>query len=109
MTARTERERPIHTCCVKGCGNLASYHLDATVHGASDHERKLPRLTLQTGLIVCQAHRDQPVHTCIEFFGPPQREYLDALCRSQGVDVPNYDTAEWAFPPILVPADEVKH
>lgn len=94
---------------MRGCGALASYHLDATVHGKSDTERKLPRLILQTGLVVCQAHRDQPVHTCLEFFGPPQRAYLDALCESQGVDLPNYDTAEWQFPDLLVPANQVKH
>jgi hypothetical protein len=96
-------------CCVRDCGALASYHLDATMHAMSDEKRERPRLLLETSLVVCQAHRENPPHACIEFFQQPQRDYLDALCRSNGVDVPNYDSATWDFAPIVVAPTEVKH
>lgn len=108
MTGPREGQ-PTIACCVKGCGALASYHLDATVFALSDVKKERPRLVLQLGLVICQAHRDKPVHSCTEFFQQPQRDYLDNLCRSTGVDVPNYETAEWDFPPITVAPDEVKH
>ena len=56
---------------------------------------------------MCQAHRDNPVHTCVEFFGPAQREWLDRVCKEQGKDLPDYTRAAWAFPQVLVPQSEV--
>lgn len=108
MTGRVVR--PDVICCVKDCGALGAFHMDARIWAASDPERRGGALKIETGLVVCKAHQAEPVQTAPEFFGgDEQRKFVDALCDGLKIERPCYATAQWLFPPFVKPAEEVAH
>ena len=84
--------------------------MHARIWGVSDPERANGHLYLETGLVVCMAHRETPPQTAEEFFaGENQRQFIDALCTSRRIEAPNLASAQWLFPPVQPAQSEAAH
>lgn len=96
-------------CCAAGCGKLGEFYVGGKLWAMSDSLCQRGAIEFDCTLVVCPEHRDNMPTTCEAFLTLPWRQLLTRIVRDRGQDVPNYESSEWVFAPIVRQVDEVAH
>ena len=84
-------------CSVAGCSDqFARWRVQLKVWAKGRVKQHEP-MEVKTPLVVCDHHKEYPIHTPAEFFILDSRKMITEVMKQKGFAEPDFDNAEWDF------------